>query len=225
MIAGQNTYYYHPDHLGIPQRMTDSTSAVVWAADYKPFGEATVTVSTITNNFRFPGQYYDTETGLHQNIYRDYNPAIDRYLTWDPVLMPTGDPRIPNLLRFTLDDPMKMNPYLYVKANPIKYVDMFGLACGSGWSNYVVPDNWFGWYNFNSACDAHDKCYDTCKASKTSCDDNFLRNMMNTCSTLQPNSYWRNHCEGTSYIYYSAVRDHGQSAYDNAQNEACKCKK
>jgi uncharacterized protein RhaS with RHS repeats len=57
----------HNDHLGTPQKMTDSSGTVVWAADYKPFGEVTITVSTITNNLRFPGQYYDAETGLNYN--------------------------------------------------------------------------------------------------------------------------------------------------------------
>ena len=46
----------HNDNLGTPQKLTDSSGQIVWSADYKPFGEATVTVSTITNNLRFPGQ-------------------------------------------------------------------------------------------------------------------------------------------------------------------------
>jgi YD repeat-containing protein len=56
-LEGANTYYYHNDHLATPQKMTDSSGTVVWAADYKPFGEATVTISTITNNLRFPATY------------------------------------------------------------------------------------------------------------------------------------------------------------------------
>ena len=75
----------HNDHLGTPQKMTDASGTVVWAADYKPFGEATVTVSTITNNLGFPGQYRDAETGLHYNYYRDYNPAIGGYTEADPI--------------------------------------------------------------------------------------------------------------------------------------------
>jgi RHS repeat-associated protein len=73
----------HNDHLGTPQKMTDASGTVVWAADYKPFGEATITVSTITNNLRFPGQYYDQETGLHYNYMREYNPVIGRYAEAD----------------------------------------------------------------------------------------------------------------------------------------------
>ena len=49
----------HPDHLGTLQKMTDSSGTVVWSAYSKAFGEATVTVSTITNNLRFPGQYFE----------------------------------------------------------------------------------------------------------------------------------------------------------------------
>ena len=65
--------------------MTDSSGAVVWSADYKPFGEATITVSTVTNNLRFPGQYYDAETGLNYNYFRDYNPVIGRYVEPEPI--------------------------------------------------------------------------------------------------------------------------------------------
>ena len=45
--------------------MTDSSGQVVWAADYKPFGEAAIDqLSTITSNLRGIGQYFDVETGL-----------------------------------------------------------------------------------------------------------------------------------------------------------------
>jgi uncharacterized protein RhaS with RHS repeats len=44
--------------------MTDATNTIVWEANYKPFGEAQIDpASTITNNFRFAGQYFDAETG------------------------------------------------------------------------------------------------------------------------------------------------------------------
>ena len=55
----------HNDHLATPQKMTDGSGAVVWSADYKPFGEVNITTNTITNNLRFPGQCHDAETGLY----------------------------------------------------------------------------------------------------------------------------------------------------------------
>jgi len=109
-IEGVNTYYYHNDHLGTPQKMTDSSGTVVWSADYKPFGEATITVSTITNNLRFPGQYFDAETGLNYNYYRDYNAALDRYIETDPLGLRSG-----------------INLYLYAGANSIRFTDPRGL--------------------------------------------------------------------------------------------------
>jgi RHS repeat-associated protein len=41
-------------------------------------------------NLRFPGQYYDTETGLFYNYFRDYNPATGRYIESDPIGLQGG---------------------------------------------------------------------------------------------------------------------------------------
>ncbi len=101
----------HNDHLGTPQKMTDASGTVVWAADYKPFGEVNITTSTITNNLRLPGQYYDQETGLHYNYFRDYNPAIARYIEADRIGLSGG-----------------INLYRYVGNNPIIYIDLLGLS-------------------------------------------------------------------------------------------------
>jgi RHS repeat-associated protein len=79
-------YYYGNDRLGTPQILTDSTNTVVWEAEYKPFGEADVNPnSTVVNNFRFPGQYFDQETGFHYNYHRYYDPRTGRYLRPDPI--------------------------------------------------------------------------------------------------------------------------------------------
>ena len=112
--AGQSTpaalYYVHNDHLGTPQAMTDSSGTVVWRATYDPFGQATITTSTITNNLRLAGQYFDSETGLHYNWHRYYDPKIGRYLTSDPIGLAGG-----------------LNTYLYANANPLRYIDPDGL--------------------------------------------------------------------------------------------------
>ena len=65
---------------------------VVWKAAYDPFGEAQVDPSsTVTNNFRFPGQYYDEESGLHYNWHRYYDPRTGRYVTADPIGIEGGE--------------------------------------------------------------------------------------------------------------------------------------
>ncbi len=114
-MEGKNTYNYHNDHLATPQKMTDSSGTVVWSADYKPFGEATVNPSsTITNNLRFPGQYYDVETGLNYNYMRDYNPTIGRYIESDPVGIQEGHNHL----------------FVYAKNNALRFDDPFGLQSG-----------------------------------------------------------------------------------------------
>ena len=109
--ATPKVYYYLNDHLGTPQIMVDSTGTVVWEAKYKPFGEAQVhPSSTVVNNFRFPGQYYDQETGLHYNYFRDYHPGIGRYVEPDPIGLEGGK-----------------NLYLYVENNSVNQSDPIGL--------------------------------------------------------------------------------------------------
>jgi len=103
--------YIHTDHLGTPQVITDQSQTVVWSADYEPFGKVNITTSTIENPLRFPGQYYDQETQLHYNYFRDYDPAIGRYITSDPIGLAGG-----------------INTYSYVLNNPLKYTDPLGLS-------------------------------------------------------------------------------------------------
>lgn len=109
MKQGSTYYFYHNDHLGTPQQMTDMSGAVVWSARYSSFGQAYVDGSSgVTNHLRFPGQYYDGETGLHYNFHRFYDPEVGRYLRIDPVGFNSGDM---NLYRYCLNDPIvRMDP-------------------------------------------------------------------------------------------------------------------
>lgn len=101
---------YHNDHLGSPGILTDSAGSVVWQEEFTPFGEPLSVSGSITNNLRFPGQYFDSETGLHQNWHRDYMPEIGRYPEADPIGLKGG-----------------INPYLYSENNPVNWIDPMGL--------------------------------------------------------------------------------------------------
>ena len=71
-------YWHHNDHLGTPQAMTDGNGTKIWEMSQTPFGIATVNEDpdgdgiAVTNNFRFPGQYFDIESGLNYNYFRTY---------------------------------------------------------------------------------------------------------------------------------------------------------
>jgi RHS repeat-associated protein len=108
--SGEALYYYHNDHLGTPQILTDETGTVSWKAIYSPFGEADISIGTVENPLRFPGQYYDQETGLHYNWNRYYDPKTGRYLSPDPIGLEGG-----------------INLFIYVANNPINFTDPLGL--------------------------------------------------------------------------------------------------
>ena len=108
---GENAYYFHNDHLGTPQVLTDATGSIAWKASYDPFGEAAISIQAVENPFRFPGQYYDPETGLHYNYFRYYNPQTGRYITPDPIGLDGG-----------------INLFGYVGGNPVSWIDPLGLS-------------------------------------------------------------------------------------------------
>jgi len=87
---GEVAYYFHNDHLGTPQVLTNDSQAIAWKAAYTSFGQAVPSIQTVENLFRFPGQYYDQETGLHYNYFRYYDPTNGRYITPDPIGLEGG---------------------------------------------------------------------------------------------------------------------------------------
>jgi RHS repeat-associated protein len=107
---GEVAYYFHNDHLGTPQALTNDSQAIAWKSAYAPFGEAVPSIQTVENPFRFPGQYYDQETGLYYNYHRYYDPMTGRYITPDPIGLEGG-----------------VNLFAYVQNNPVNKRDTFGL--------------------------------------------------------------------------------------------------
>jgi RHS repeat-associated protein len=103
-------YFYQNDHLGTPQKLTAANGAVAWSTKYSSFGRAEVDLfSTIENNLRFAGQYFDAETSLHYNWHRYYNVSVGRYTASDPLGILGG-----------------INPYIYSMNNPVNAFDPTG---------------------------------------------------------------------------------------------------
>lgn len=108
--------YIHTDHLGTPYQVTDQNRNIVWQRIFDAFGIGNVDEDPDNDgnitaiNIRFPGQYYDSESGLHYNWNRYYDPSTGRYITSDPIGLEAG-----------------VNTYLYAQANPLIYSDPSGL--------------------------------------------------------------------------------------------------
>ncbi len=110
--------YIFTDHLNTPRevaRINGASYVSLWKWDSLPFGDTAPNSNsagrgTFTFNHRFPGQYWDKETGLHQNWHRDYDAGLGRYVQSDPIGLRAGT-----------------NTFSYVKNGPLMNTDMQGL--------------------------------------------------------------------------------------------------
>jgi RHS repeat-associated protein len=107
--ASGKRYFIYSDHLGSPVLVEDDDGKAVWQAQLDPYGVAHIKgKASIDMLLRFPGHYFDAETGLHYNRFRYYSPELGRYLQSDP-----------------LDVEGSVNLYAYT-GNPLKQVDVRG---------------------------------------------------------------------------------------------------
>ena len=104
------------DHLGTPRLARNDAGVIQWRWDSDGYGTTTPThdpdgdgKATVIN-LRFPGQYYDQESGLYYNWNRYYSPRLGRYLSADPIGIEGG-----------------INTYSYVGGNPMSKTDPLGL--------------------------------------------------------------------------------------------------
>ncbi|MEQ1712333.1 MAG: RHS repeat-associated core domain-containing protein, partial [Hyphomicrobium sp.] len=87
-VAGTATpelLYVHADHLSRPIRLTDAAKVTAWAVEWLPWGGVHTITGSETLNARFPGQWFQVESGLHYNWHRHYDPTIGRYTQPDPL--------------------------------------------------------------------------------------------------------------------------------------------
>jgi RHS repeat-associated protein len=124
----ERIYYIHADQLNTPRVIVNNSNAVLWRWDPEPFGTALPNEDVDGNgeklvmNIRYPGQYYDQETGLNYNNFRDYDASIGRYVQSDPIGLAGG-----------------INTYSYVNGNPVNFVDPRGLSGKS--QRYYLPNS------------------------------------------------------------------------------------
>jgi RHS repeat-associated protein len=106
---GAPLYHVITDHLYRPIAMYDSTGTQVWSAVWEPFGALHSVSGALALDARFPGQWYQLETGLHYNWHRHYDPTLGRYTQPDPLGLEAG-----------------ANRFTYALGNPIMNIDPDG---------------------------------------------------------------------------------------------------
>jgi len=118
-IENNQCYFYHLDHLGTPQELTDWEGNVVWSARYQVYGNVVrKDVEQVENNLRFAGQYFDEETGFHYNRHRYYDPNTGQFTQQDPIGLLGG-----------------INNYRYAP-NPVDWTDPLGMVCKERYDRY-----------------------------------------------------------------------------------------
>ena len=113
--GGFEFFYVHTDHLNTPRRVSRPLdNQLRWRWDADPFGTAVpnenpAALGAFKYNLRYPGQYFDVESGLNYNYFRDYDSATGKYVESDPIGLKGG-----------------INTYIYAAQNPLRYIDKTG---------------------------------------------------------------------------------------------------
>ena len=99
------TYWLHRDHLQSVRITTDDTAAIVMRANYKPYGEQLLTVSTLPDSKAYIGERQDVETGLIYLHARYYDPFLGRFIQPDKLNPDISSVDI-NRYAYSLNDPV-----------------------------------------------------------------------------------------------------------------------
>jgi len=95
--------------------ITDSTGSIVNVYNYDDFGNIISSTETIPNDYTCTGKQIDRESGLYYYGARYYDASAGLFICKDPKFS----------LR-SLKIPIKINRYLYVINNPLKWIDIWG---------------------------------------------------------------------------------------------------
>lgn len=124
--------YFHTDQSGAPRELTGADGAVAWRAQYRVWGNtllveypeqpASADAEPVHQPLRFQGQYFDSETGLHYNRFRYYDPDVGRFVSQDPIGLAGG----PNAYQYA------PNPFDWIDPHGLKHTAVWALMDPSG---------------------------------------------------------------------------------------------
>jgi len=100
-------------------------------------------------------------------------------------------------------------------------IDTSGQGCGTGLTTQIILDDW-GLFDFTSACQAHDKCYEQCNATRVSCDNDFLTNLRKACPSKKTERVKYQTCWEMTKLYWYTVSKAGKSVWKQAQAKNCR---
>jgi len=134
-----NTYYYHSDHLGSANIITDYEGGIYEHIEYTPYGESWIEKSSDLFDmlpYKFTAKELDDETALYYYGARYLDPRTSRWISADPglesyvPLAPVDDEAKKHNKALPGEggvfNPINLNLYHYAGNNPVKYSDPDG---------------------------------------------------------------------------------------------------
>ena len=117
-------FYYHPDHLGSSNYITNLDGEVVQRIEYVPFGEVFIEERNDVWNtpYLFNAKEFDEETGMYYYGARYYEPRLSLWISVDPIS--NYDPRnnenyLDGEHNLGVYNTFNLAPYGYCYQNPI----------------------------------------------------------------------------------------------------------
>ena len=111
--------YYHPNHVGTTELLTDESGASIWDAYYDPFGLEFLASGT-SSPYEYTNHEFDDGTGFYDFGVRLYDPKTSRFLSPDPVAPGLREPR-------------SHSRYSHAFHNPLVFEDPDGRAVETAW--------------------------------------------------------------------------------------------
>ncbi len=116
-VTGTEVDFYHNDHLGSTNVITDATGQARSLTEYEPFGKISrfEKYGTKINNTWafFNSKLFDEESGLYYYGARYYDPKLGRFITPDTIVQAPSNPQT-------------LNRYTYCNNNPVNLIDPTG---------------------------------------------------------------------------------------------------
>ena len=145
----EKRYYYHSDHLGSAQFVTDWRGRQYEHIEYTPYGELwieEVAAGLDKLPFRFTGKEMDEETGLYYYGARYLDPKYSRWLSGDPALgdyVPAAGTDPSKLAGMGgVYNTVNLHLYHYAGNNPVKYMDPDGRHNDVAELAKLLPEMW-----------------------------------------------------------------------------------
>jgi RHS repeat-associated protein len=127
-LYGNTPEYFITDALGSVRQLTHESSSVLMTQSYDPYGNVVSSAGSVDSIYGYTGEQTDATGNIYLRA-RYYNPTDGRFISRDTW---SGD----------MNNPLSLNRWNYVEANPVNYVDFSGQTPCLPSPDHKCPPQW-----------------------------------------------------------------------------------